>query len=119
VGPLAAGVLIAVGVIAFYDNPGREPDNPGQTAEQTRPDNRSPVVTEPDDDWDDLGYLAEAHDRIDPARLDRLSANDLELLRKLDADAFLALDRIQQPEDLALVEDLELLRQIDRAEDRE
>lgn len=118
VGPLAAGVLIAVGIVAFYDPPAAPENEPIKSAEDKPEDTGSEVVL-PDDDWDDLGYMAEAPERLEPGKNERLSVADLELLKKLDADGFLALDRIQQPEDLTLVEDLELLKQIDRAEDRE
>jgi len=119
VGPLAAGVLIAIGIVAFY-NPGNSPLDPGKTAEDNKPPANAPaVVDEPDEDWDDLGYLVDAPERLEPGKNERLSLSDLELLKKLDADAFLALDRIQQPEDIALVDDLDLLRAIDRAEERE
>ncbi|MBX3473137.1 MAG: hypothetical protein KF754_02000 [Planctomycetes bacterium] len=117
VGPLAAGVLIAVGIVAFY-NPDPAPIDPPRTAEERKDTPRYPVVDEGDEDWDDLGYLADTPERLDPRKGEKLGLGDLELLKKLDAEGFLALDRIQQPEDLALVDDLELLQAIDRAEGR-
>lgn len=118
VGPLAAGVLIAIGVVAFYNNPSQPENEPVKTSEDKPADPEGEVVL-PEDDWDDLGYMAEAPERLEPGKNERLSVSDLEMLKKLDADGFLALDRIQQPEDLTLVDELELLKQIDRAEERE
>lgn len=118
VGPLAAGVLIAIGVVAFYNNSSQPENEPVKTSEDKPADPEGEVVL-PEDDWDDLGYMAEAPERLEPGKNERLSVSDLEMLKKLDADGFLALDRIQQPEDLTLVDELELLKQIDRAEERE
>lgn len=118
VGPLAAGVLIAIGIVAFY-NPGSTPVDPARTAqEDPEKTGNPPVFDEPDEELDDLGYLADVAERLEPRKNENLSAADLETLRKLDTDAFLALDRIQQPEDLSLVDELELLQAIDRAEDK-
>lgn len=112
VGPLAAGVLIAVGIVTLYNRDGDtdlQPNPPQRAAQE--PANNTIVVE--DDDWDELAYFAGVSERPEPKRLD---ADALETMKQLDHPAFLILDDLAQPEDLGLVDNLEVLQALDRAE---
>jgi hypothetical protein len=104
-GPLAAGVLITIGIIMFFrgDDPPVQPPEAGQTAD---------IPDDAEIDWNDV--VTYAADVAPEPR--KLSDEDLALMKQLDNEKFLALDRIGQAEDLNLAEDLELLKALDRAE---
>lgn len=107
VGPLAAAVLIAIGVIAFVDNGEDEPQTAPITAHKEDP---KPVEVEVSWDDDEFTYIAQPLD--EPRRADKLSAEDLELMKSLDNAAFLPLDDLDRPEDLAVIDDLDLLTRL-------
>ncbi len=112
VGPLAAGVLIAVGIVTLYNRDG-EKEQPQDTPEHTAQDPGNATLVVEDDDWDELAYFAGVSERPEPKRLD---ADALETMKQLDHPAFLILDDLAQPEDLGLVDNLEVLQALDRAE---
>lgn len=105
-GPLAAGVLITIGIIMFF----RSDDAPVQppVAEQAE------EIPDDEIDWTTVETYAAGETAAPEPR--KLSAEDLALMKQLDSEKFLALDRIGQAEDLNLAEDLELLKALDRAE---
>jgi hypothetical protein len=110
VGPLAAAVLIAIGVIAFVDNGEDIPEPAPITAGVEDP---KPAEVEVSWDDDEITYITGVAEPItDPRRADKLSAEDLELMKALDNAAFLPLDDLERPEDLAVIDDLELLIQL-------
>ena len=107
-GPLAAGVLIAVGVVLFMNND-TPPENTTPIAEHN--DNTAPDKTEtpaPDVEWQDeeITYLT---GQTPEARDEKLSVEDLELLKKLDDAAFKDLDELDRPEDLILADELDTI----------
>ena len=110
VGPLAAGVLIAVGVILFVnedDPPVNEPttaENPVET--------ETPVI---EVEWDDseFEYIAGGEP---PLTSDRLDLETLEMLKALDDPAFLALDNLERPDDMAVIDELELIAELSEDE---
>ena len=110
VGPLAAAVLIAVGVILFVNNDTSPPINDtAQTddaGEGTDTGDPVEVVWE----QDEIDYVIGGED-VTPTR-EKLSADDLELMRALDDSAFLPLDDFDRPEDVGVIDDLELLKQL-------
>lgn len=116
VGPLAAGLLIAAGLLLFYRG---EPAGPGPVpvaeggnapSANTAPEVASQAV----EDLDEMDYLAGGLDL--PERADKkLDLETLELMKRLDDKAFLDLDHIEHPDDIALVNELELLSGIDKA----
>jgi hypothetical protein len=105
-GPLAAAVLIAVGVILFIND------------EETPPPDPNPITVGNTDDslevtWDDVEFDILSGVPTEPdARGDKLDAEALATMRALDNPAFLALDDLAQPEDLAVIEDFDVLKQI-------
>jgi hypothetical protein len=104
-GPLAAAVLIAVGVILFVNDEETPTPDPTPVAEA---DDASLEVT-----WDDVEFDVLSGVPTEPdARGDKLDAEALATMRALDNSAFLPLDDLSQPEDLAVIEDFELLTQI-------
>lgn len=110
VGPLAAAVLIAIGVIAFVDNGEDIPEPAPITAHTEDP---KPVEVEVSWDDDEITYITGVAEPItDPRRADKLSAEDLELMKALDNAAFLPLDDLDRPEDLAVIDDLDLLTKL-------
>ena len=108
-GPLAASVLIAIGVIAFL------------RGETSAPSTQSETVAEDsafdDIDWDDVVAYSVGSESAPEKR--ELAAADLHLMRRLDNESFLALDRLAQAEDLNLADDLELLRALDALDSAE
>lgn len=110
-GPLAAGVLLAIGLIVFL-RPDSPPPDPGQAALEQP----APAPVDPDE-LEELRLLADAPARNGGQR--ELDLEALQLLRALDDDAFLPLDRVTQPENLALINELDLLKALDRAEGRQ
>lgn len=104
-GPLAAAVLIAVGVILFVNDEETATLDPTPVAEV---DETSLEVTWDDVEFDVLSGVPTAPD----GRGDVLDAEALATMRALDNSAFLPLDDLAQPEDLAVIEDFELLTQI-------
>jgi len=110
VGPLAAAVLIAIGVIAFVDNGEDVPEPAPITAHKEDP---KPVEVEVSWDDDEITYITGvAAPLTEPSRADKLSAEDLELMKALDNAAFLPLDDLDRPEDLAVIDDLDLLTKL-------
>lgn len=110
VGPLAAAVLIAIGVIAFVDNGEDEPEPAPITAHKEDP---KPVEVEVSWDEDEFDYITGVTAPLtEPSRADKLSAEDLELMKALDNAAFLPLDDLDRPEDLAVIDDLDLLTKL-------
>lgn len=106
-GPLAAGVLVTIGIIMFFRGDDAPVDTTPQAAEEDADDDA-------EIDWTDIESYAAGPQTAPEGR--KLSAEDLALLRTLNDKAFLALDNVEQPEDLTLMDDLELLRALDRAE---
>lgn len=109
VGPLAAGVLIAVGIILFVNNddaPANTPTTAVQPVESDDPVEESVIEVQ----WDDseFEYIAVGET---PTR-ERLDLETLELLKTLDDPAFLALDNLERPDDMAVIDDLELLTKL-------
>lgn len=108
IGPLAAGVLIAVGIILFVNRD--EPVQPAEntTAEQPTEIEEAPVL---EVEWDDseFEYIAGGEQ---PDTHGRLDLETLELLKALDDPAFLALDDLARPDDMAVINELELLAQL-------
>lgn len=120
VGPLAAGLLIAAGLLVFYRGGPDAPPSPvaeggNVPASNTAPETGSlPTVSLPVEDLDEMDYLAGGLDL--PERADKkLDAESLALMKRLDDKAFLDLDNIEHPDDIALVAELELLSGIDKA----
>jgi hypothetical protein len=114
-GPLAAGVLIALGVILFV-NTGDDPGNGGGTTADTRDAGGetggvSDDVSEIEIDWDDTEFEYIAGGRPDGAA-ERLDLRTLELLKALDDPAFLALDDLQRPDDMLVIDELDLIAQL-------
>jgi hypothetical protein len=109
VGPLAAAVLIAIGVIVFVNN-GDEGTDPADDTPVAEVEVDAPEVTWEDNEWD---YLVGAPAPVgESARGDKLDAEALAAMRTLDNPAFVALDDLAQPEDLAVIDDLDLLTQL-------
>jgi hypothetical protein len=111
VGPLAAAVLIAIGVIVFVNN-GDEGADPADNTPVADTETEAPAldVTFEDSEWD---YLVGAPAPVgENVRGDKLDAEALATLRTLDNPAFVALDDLSQPEDLAVIDDLDLLTQL-------
>lgn len=109
VGPLAAGVLIAIGIILFVNN-GDAPGNDTTTAD-TQDGAEDAGLDTPvlETDWTDeeITYITGGTD--EPLRIEKLNADDLELLKLLDDAAFLPLDELDRPEDLLIADDLDTL----------
>lgn len=103
IGPLAAGVLIAIAIIIFgqydYDLDGHQ----NTTAETQEAEDNAPVI---ETDWTDEEIQYITGSSTDEAKLDRLGIEELELLKTLDDAAFLPLDELERPEDLLLADDL-------------
>jgi hypothetical protein len=114
IGPIAAAVLIAVGVIVFINNE-EDPQTPVvKTAEVLETEDPSMEVTWGESEFD---YIAGAPNAVeDVVRGEKLDATALATMKTLDNAAFLALDDLDRPEDLAVVDDLELLTEL--AEDK-
>ncbi|MCB9933928.1 MAG: hypothetical protein H6841_10955 [Planctomycetes bacterium] len=111
VGPLAAAVLIAIGVIAFVDNGDDEQGGGTDTAQSDGGEKApAPEVTWDEDEFDYITGVTEP--LVEPRRADKLSAEDLELMKALDNAAFLPLDDLDRPEDLAVIDDLDLLTKL-------
>ncbi|MBZ0136071.1 MAG: hypothetical protein K8I27_06840 [Planctomycetes bacterium] len=116
VGPLAAGVLIAVGVILFVNR-----DEPVQPASDTTADQPADPADMEDApvlevEWDDSEFEYIAGGDAPPTRGDRLDLETLELLRTLDDPAFLALDDLARPDDMLVIDELELLAALSEGE---
>jgi len=112
IGPIAAAVLIAIGVIVFVNNDEEAPQD--KTAEVEAPQDTPAEVS-----WDDseFDYIAGGPTLVeDVMRGDKLDAEALATMKTLDNAAFLALDDLDRPEDLAVMDDLELLTQIAEGE---
>ena len=105
-GPLAAAVLIAIGVILFIDND--EPTTPEVTPIAETEDAPALEVTWEDDEFD---YITGGPTEPE-GRGDKLDAEALATMRTLDNPAFIALDDLDRAEDLAVIDDLELLTQL-------
>jgi hypothetical protein len=111
VGPLAAAVLVAIGVIVFVNNGDEGADPAGNTpVADTETEAPALDVTFEDSEWD---YLVGAPVPVgENGRGDKLDAEALATLRMLDNPAFVALDDLSQAEDLAVIDDLDLLTQL-------
>ena len=111
VGPLAAAILIAIGVIVFVNN-GDTPAPINGTA-STEDAGEQPAELEVTWAEDEYSYVIgdTVPDANQPKR-EKLSAEDLELMKKLDASAFLPLDDLERPEDMQVIDDLELLTEL-------
>ncbi|MEZ5991513.1 MAG: hypothetical protein R3E76_04090 [Planctomycetota bacterium] len=108
IGPLAAGVLIAIGVVLFVNNDDAPITDP-TTAETQEPDDSAPVI---ETDWTDeeIQYITGGTE--EDTKLDRLGVEELELLKALDDAAFLPLDELERPEDLLLADDLDTINKL-------
>lgn len=102
IGPLAAGVLIAIGVVLFVNNDDAPVTDP-TTAETQETEDNAPII---ETDWTDEEIQYITGGSTDEAKLDRLGIEELELLKALDDAAFLPLDELERPEDLLLADDL-------------
>lgn len=115
IGPLAAGVLIAIGIIIFMNND----ETSVQPEEPTTAEANKPGGPEGNEDGGEVELDLEAFNEgeyvvgVDTA-LDRskLDLDTLELLKALDDPAFLALDNLERPEDMAVIDELELLSKL-------
>lgn len=105
VGPLAAGVLIAVGIILFVNNDDAPIDNTPKTAENQTPEDDGGVI---ELEFSEAEYVVGV-ETDEPRKLD---LETLELLKALDDPAFLALDNLERPDDMAVIDDLELLTKL-------
>ncbi|MCB9893048.1 MAG: hypothetical protein H6839_01205 [Planctomycetes bacterium] len=116
VGPLAAAILIAIGVIVFVNNGDTPPQVNGGTAsvDDAGVEPESVEVTWPEDEFD---YVigSTVPDTQQPRR-ETLSAEDLALMKQLDNAAFLPLDDLERPEDVQVIDDLELLTELSEEE---
>lgn len=115
VAPAVAALVVGLGIFIFMG----PDDTPNANVPQTATDKSDDLLpgipevgAEPQVDWE---YLTDEipHERGD------LSPEDWELLRELDKSGYSDLDTIRQPEDLRLVDDLELLKNISEQEDQE
>jgi hypothetical protein len=117
VGPLAAAILIAVGVIAFI-NTGDDPAPIDDTA-STEDAGEEPEleVTWPEDEFDHIiSGTVPSDTEGETSRRKTLSAEDLELMKALDNSAFLPLDDLDRPEDMTVIDDLDLLTKLAEGE---
>lgn len=113
VGPLAAGVLILIGVVAFFRDSTDPVPPPVDSAQNSNPGDAA------DADLDELAYLGDVEPRQEiPALPKGPDLDALETMQKLNSEAFLPLDGIGTPENVPLVDNLELLKALDRAEGR-
>ncbi|MCA8937388.1 MAG: hypothetical protein KDB68_14410 [Planctomycetes bacterium] len=108
IGPLAAGVLIAIGVVLFVNNDDAPVTDP-TTAETQETEDNAPVI---ETDWTDeeIQYITGGTE--EDTKLDRLGVEELELLKALDDAAFLPLDELERPEDLLLADDLDTINKL-------
>lgn len=110
-GPLAAGVLIAVGLIIFVN---RDVDPaPEITAEQDAETDTDTDAPEIEVTWGESEVEYIVGGGTERPAMDQAS---LELLKALDNAAFLPLDELERPEDLLVLDEFELLRALSEDE---
>ena len=114
IGPLAAGVLIAVGIILFVGNDEQPIDNGGSTAEVNDDAGVEDAGEEPviEIEWDDSEFTYIAGGETPVEQRGGLDLETLELLKVLDDPAFLPLDELDRPDDMAVIDELELLTKL-------
>lgn len=107
IGPVAALLLVGVGIFMFL----RDTDPPASQPVDVAED----VTEDPNDEieFNEFEYLV-APDESDekPARGGELSVEELRLLKQLSDPAFSDLDRVGTPEDLDLIQERELLEKL-------
>lgn len=105
-GPIAAALLVGVGIFMFMSGGDTPPvtNTPETIAEDDDSDDTAEV------EFNEFDYLAhgEPTDKADNA----LSVEDLRQLKLLAGAAFAELERVQNPDDLGLIQDQDLLEQL-------
>jgi hypothetical protein len=101
-GPIAAAVMIALGLILFINTEDAPTDDPATTAEV-------PNEPEADDEFHFFDYLANGDE---PREVNAPTVEELALLKQLDDPAFAELDKLRHPDDLMLIQDQELLAEL-------
>lgn len=109
-GPVAACVLIAIGVILFVKDDGQTPVNDTEKTAQTGPGDDAedaPAVT-----WDESEFDYLAGDAVSADTTRDIDTATLEELKALDDARFSPLDNMERPEDLLVIDELDLLNEI-------
>lgn len=104
-GPIAAALLIGVGIFMFMNGDDSPPvTDPPETIAEDDADDTAEV------EFDEFDYLAhgEPADKTDRA----LDLEELRQLKLLADTAFSELERVQNPDDLGLIQDQDLLEQL-------
>ncbi|MBX3461309.1 MAG: hypothetical protein KF696_15295 [Planctomycetes bacterium] len=104
VGPVAALLLVGVGIFMFL----RDGDAPANTPVEVADDAADSDAEEIE--FNEFEYLVA--DEPAPARAEKPSLEELRLLRQLADPAFADLDRVGAPEDLDLIRERELLEKL-------
>lgn len=107
IGPVAALLLVGVGIFMFLRDSEPPASQPVDVAEDPADD------VEDDIEFNEFEYLVAPDEPGEkPARGDELTLEELRLLKQLSDPAFADLDRVGTPEDLDLIQERELLEKL-------